>query len=141
MENKEQELIKGHTYLIKRGLSKQLIQAEVLMVTENAYQFKYVSGAVQWELKSDFSDDYSILEDISKFFSEIVIPYNEEQGVPNYVLCPPCKCCNGTGLKPTLESSSGFIICPICNGSKVDGYRFNKLFTRFESIIDNDKKD
>lgn len=117
------ELIKGHTYLIaKRSLSAQLHNVEILMVTELAYQFKYFSGAVQWERKDEFHDGYSVLEDITKFYSGIVIPYTEEMGVPNYVLCPPCPHCNGTGMKPTLSSSSGFDICPICNGSKVDGY-------------------
>jgi len=118
------KFIKGHTYLCGRKFvtASTMTQYEVLNVTELAYQFKYISGATEWQNKNWFHENYIAYEDITNFITsepelDVKLP-----STYRYTLSKPCSHCSGTGIKLTHGSTAGYVLCPICNGSKREVY-------------------
>lgn len=96
----------GHTYLVTRdGFDVSAITIE--LVTKEAYNIRWTSGGLSWELKENFERLYYFVEDISDFVAKPnVTSTNLEQ----------CYACRGTGKIPSFNSTSGYETCPVCKG-------------------------
>lgn len=109
----ELNLTKGHIYLLRYGCTDTLSQVEVLTITEKAYQVKWQSGNISWELKRRMNSDYSLVEDISDFPT-----YQEPAKFKFITKYVPCLGCGGTGSVPDQFTTTGTKLCPLCMGSK-----------------------
>lgn len=108
----------NHSYLIisKIHVSDNLKSITVLLITEKAYYIQWhnnFNDATTWELKTNFIENYKIVEDISSFGkpSSINVKYNYTY--------KECSWCYGTGVIHTDKNTSGQMICPYCHGNRI----------------------
>ena len=110
----ELNLTQGHTYLLRYGCTDTLSKIKVLSITDKAYQVKWQSGTITWELKRRMDSDYSLVEDISDF-----PVYSEGEPLKFEVKWTQCHVCKGFGTVPDNGTTSGTKLCPLCMGSKM----------------------
>jgi hypothetical protein len=118
----ELNLTQGHTYLLRYGCTDTLSEIKVLTITEKAYQVRWQSGTVTWEMKRRMDSDYSLVEDISDFpiFTDgTITTANGEPPLKFDIVWNQCHVCKGFGTVPDQGSTTGNKLCPLCFGSKM----------------------
>jgi hypothetical protein len=117
----ELNLTQGHTYLIRYGGTETLHEIKVLTITEKAYQIRWQSGTITWEMKRRMDSDYTLLEDISDFpiFVEGTTITTTGEPLKFDIKWSQCHVCKGFGTVPDPGSTTGNKLCPLCFGSKM----------------------
>ena len=125
----------NHTYLLRYGCTDTLSSVTVLMITDKAYKVRWNgSGSETWEIKRRMYSDYSLVEDISDFvasnpeekqsikenpFNWSYFTYSDiPKCQPYFLVEEQCPTCGGTGTVHDTHTTSSYITCPDCNGSK-----------------------
>lgn len=114
----ELNLTIGHTYLLRYGSSDSLHEIKVLNVTQIAYQIKWESGNISWEMKRRMDSDYSLVEDISDVVDGTTITTTDNP-LKFKVKWSQCHVCKGCGTVPDPSSTTGTKVCPLCFGGKM----------------------
>lgn len=112
------ELLLNHTYLLKYGYYI-LSSVTVLNITNKAYFLRWNRGLNSvdtWEEKEYIHNKYDVIEDVSDFVQNKNCDVKYITAKTKWIQCPVC---DGTGSIPNQESTSGFITCPNCFGSKM----------------------
>ena len=109
--------IKGHTYLIRLVDGRmKLTSITILLVTNTAFYVRWNKGLEStdtWESTSKFSEEYSIVEDITEYITDFM----DETQTRTYSI-KECPRCNGIGTILDKNSTSGVKTCPVCFGNK-----------------------
>jgi hypothetical protein len=58
------DLQEGNFYLLRKIAINEIIQLEIILVTEKAVQVRFNEGAKTWIFKEELKKDYFIVEDI-----------------------------------------------------------------------------
>ena len=126
----------GHTYLIRFGSTDSLHEVKVLLATDKAYQVKWQSGSISWELKSRMNSDYSVVEDITILGKDLPFDWLKDNmpelkaiKLPHFYLEETCNICGGTGQVQNFETTAGTKTCPACNGG---GKKSKKVVLSFD---------
>lgn len=134
----ELDLKPGHIYLLRYGCGDTVHEVKVLLVTDKAYQLKWQSGTISWEMKRRMDSDYSVVEDITRLASDISYDWikanlPEFKGIPlkfpSFYVDEICPTCGGTGQVQSFETTAGTKTCPTCNGS---GKKSKKITLSFD---------
>ena len=125
----------GHTYLIRYGTTDTVHEVKILIVTDKAYQVKWQSGSITWELKSRMNSDYTVIEDITIIGKDLPFDWLKDNmpefkvKFPNFYVEEPCDICDGYGQILNNKTTSCRQTCPACNGS---GKKSKKITLSFD---------
>ena len=128
------DLTPGHTYLIRYGGTDTVHEIKVLVATEKAYNVKWQSGNISWELKSRMNSDYSVVEDITTLGKDLPFDWLKENmpdfkiKFPKFYVEEVCDNCGGSGHVDATELTSCYKTCPVCNGSGKKSKRITLSF-------------
>jgi hypothetical protein len=126
----------GHTYLLRYGCTDTLSEVKVLLETDKAYQVKWQSGNITWELKSRMNSDYTVVEDITIIAKDLPFDWLKDNfpefksiKFPHFYVEDICDICGGSGHVECKDLTSCYKTCPACNGS---GKKSKKVTLSFD---------